>query len=65
MCYTIIMALQDKLTKKELKEPLMITWGRIVTRAKNHGSDVRLQNLIGKLNQDFKRAKIEENYFDA
>jgi len=52
----------NKLNKTELKEPMFITWGRILTSVQFNG-DTRLQQLIEKFNQDLKKAKIEEKTF--
>lgn len=56
-----------KITKSEenklKKEPLMTTWGRILTRVIHYYDDERLKLLVTKLNQDLKYARIEENYF--
>ena len=52
-----------KLTKKEQKEPLFVTWGRILTIARNYVHNERLLELAEKLNKDLGSAKIEENYF--
>lgn len=51
------------LTKKESKEPMMLTWGRIYTNIRFHQNLDRLQDLANKFNEDLKNAKVEENYF--
>ena len=64
-----------KLTNRELKEPLMKTWGRIRAIAGDspYGYKfdkkpllevkARLKLLIEKMNKDLQKAKIEENFF--
>jgi len=57
-----------KLTKKELREPMMMTWGRIhvaIYQLSNETSVKRLKALIEKFNKDLKKAKLEENFFKS
>jgi len=52
-----------QLTKKQSREPMMMTWGRIqsVVGIGGHG---RLYALLEKFNRDLANAKIEEGYFN-
>ena len=52
--------MKDKMTIKEMREPMFVTWGRIKVLAKNLG---RLSELVEKFDRDMLKAKIEENYF--
>ena len=51
------------ITKQEAREPLFKTWGRIRTRVNEYTNDKRLKELIEKLNNDLKCARVEENQF--
>ena len=53
--------MKDKLTIKEMKEPMFVTWGRI--RGLSAINKDRLNELIMKFDQDLLKAKVEENYF--
>lgn len=48
------------MTKKEKKEPMFVTFGRIVTRAKLVG-DSRMILLVEKLQRDMEIAVINES----
>lgn len=52
-----------QLTPSEKVEPIMLTWGRIVERTV-YSNDKRLKALVNKMNEDFKTAKVEENFFE-
>lgn len=53
-----------KLTKKEQKESLFMTFGRIRSIVHVFGKDQRLTELVEKLSKDLKNARIEENIFN-
>ena len=58
----------NKLYKNERNEPMMVTWGRIMTIVRGHSKDdtssKRFELLINKIDRDISNAKIEENYFN-
>jgi hypothetical protein len=51
------------LTQKELKEEMMVTFGRLRTSIHLKGNQ-RLIDLIEKFDKDLKNSKVQENYFD-
>ena len=55
--------MKTKLTKTELKESLFITFGRLLVAIRDNQDLERAKILMEKLDRDFKKAYIEENYF--
>lgn len=56
------------ITKKELQEPMFVTWGRIRTAVYQlpTGTSIeKLQALVEKFNKDLANSKIEEGYFNG
>lgn len=58
-----------KLTNKEKKESMFVTWGRILTITRYYCKyfyydTTRLTKLVEKFNKDLEKAKIEEGYFN-
>lgn len=53
----------NHISKLERKEPMFVTWSRILTSVREYNNDKRLLELVEKFNKDLKTAKIEENYF--
>ncbi len=51
----------NTLTKTEQKEEMFVTFGRIITSARQ-SKDKRLIALVSKFNKDLKKAKVEPNY---
>ena len=55
--------MKTRLTKTELKESLFLTFGRLLSSIKDNEDLERAKVLVEKLDRDFKKAYIEENYF--
>lgn len=53
----------DKLTKREQKESMAVTFGRLKTAIKLNKDLDRAILLFDKFEKDFDSALIEENYF--
>lgn len=49
----------NKLTKKELKEPVFVTFGRLITAIKENKDLDRASLLLDKFERDLKNAKVE------
>ena len=54
-----------KLNEKERSEPMMVTWGRVLTQVRYYQDNERLKALLEKLNEDFKNAKVIEGFFQT
>ena len=59
----LMVLMKTKLTKTELKESLFITFGRLLVAIRDNQDLERAKILMEKLDRDFKKAYIEENYF--
>ena len=51
--------------KVEIKEPMYMTWGRIMTRIMHYTDDTRLKELAEKFNGDMLEAKVVENAYTS
>jgi hypothetical protein len=54
---------KQQLTEMELNESMYMTFGRLRTAININNDLERAKLLIEKLNKDFEKAKIDENYF--
>jgi hypothetical protein len=57
------MSRPTKILPVEKDESMFITWGRIVTIAREYVHDARLLALVEKFNKDMAQALITEKHF--